>query len=115
VSTFTEPLTVPPGSDVSTSFPSEPAGWGEPGSVRHAEAIGHGVWMAEHPEERSEEDESHLDYDPTRAAALDQLLDDTFGKPTCGVLGCILPPHDARYRQHEDAQGRAWYPGEAPR
>jgi hypothetical protein len=106
----------PAGYDIPSDFPTEPAGWGPPGTIRHAEAIGHGVWMAEHPEEeRSEEDESHLDYDPLRAAAVDDLLDAAFGKPTCGVLGCILPPHDARYRQHEDAQGRAWYPGEAPR
>lgn len=98
----------------------EPAGWGPPGTIRHAEAIGHGVWLAEHPPGLDPTPVAdlelwHAEHDPARQAALDDLLDEAFGKPECGVRGCVLPPHDARFRQHEDAQGRAWYPGEAPR
>lgn len=104
---------VAPRYDIPADFPTEPAGWGTPGTVRHAEAIGHGVWVAGHPDEPV--DDAHLDYDPARTAALDDLLDETFGRPRCGVRNCVLEPHDARYRQHEDAQGRTWYPGEAPR
>lgn len=111
-----------PGYDTPSDLPTarwEPAGWGPPGTVRHAEAIGHTVWVSEHPPELDKTPVSDLEawhgaYDPVRSAALDDVLDDAFGKPKCGVARCVLAPH-ARFRQHEDAKGRTWYPGEAPR
>ena len=100
----------------------EPAGWGAPGSIRHAEAIGHTVWLAEHPPEMDptpvrDLEVWHHEHDPVRSARLDDLLDDVFGKPAtkCGVRKCVLDEHDPRWMQHIDAEGHGWYPGEAPR
>ena len=54
-------------------------------------------------------------YYPFASARLDDHLDDVFGAPQCGVRNCVLPPHDARWMQHIDAEGNGWYAGEAPR
>lgn len=103
---------------------TEPAGWGEPGTVRHAELIGHGVWLAGHPIPAGADgldptpvddlESWHDAYDP--GGPLDRLIERTFGEhmPRCPVARCVRPEHPL-WEMHQDAQGNGWFPGEAPR
>lgn len=74
----------------------EPAGWGPPGTIRHAEAIGHGVWMAEHP--KSGTDKGFVF---TQPAPVD-----------CGVTTCARREHPL-WEMCESADGHAWFAEEA--
>lgn len=78
----------------------EPAGWGPPGTIRHAEAIGHGVWMAEHPKNSSDE-----------KSVFTQALPPADG---CVVATCCRPAHEL-WEMCEDADGHAWFAEEGPR
>lgn len=91
-----------------TATLTEPPGWGAPGSIRHAEQIGHTVWMQDHP------DPPEVDHDPVRSAALDAALDEAFKPERCAVTPCARPVHPL-WEMHEDVAGNGWFPGEAPR
>lgn len=101
---------------------TEPAGWGPPGTVRHAEAIGHGVWLDEHPIrpgsdglDRTPVDDLeswHAGYDP--GGPIDQLIEKHFGaEATCPIPDCIRKDH-AVFELCEDAVGHTWFQGDAP-
>lgn len=92
---------------------TEPPGWGDAGSIRHAEAIGHGVWLDEH-RDPTPVDDLEVHHDPVHTAALDALLDAAFQPERCFTPHCVRPEHPS-WEQHIDAEGHGWFPGEAPR
>lgn len=98
---------------------TEPAGWGEPGTVRHAEAIGHGVWVAEHPLNTGADgldpkpvddlEAWHDSYDP--GGPTDQLIEKHFGtEAKCPIPLCVRPDHPV-YELCEDNVGHTWFQG----
>ena len=98
---------------------AEPAGWGPPGSVRHAEAIGHTAWIEAHPEKRTGMDPTPVDdleawhdsYDP--GGPIDQLIEKHFGTgSTCPIPGCARTDHPI-YELCQDEAGHTWFQGEA--
>jgi hypothetical protein len=121
----TKTPTVSAGYDVSSDlptddFPSEPAGWGQPGQVRHAENIGHGVWVAEHPIRPGADgldptpvddlETWHATHDP--GGRVDQLIEKHFGAASmCPIHDCIRPDH-AMFEPCEDAVGHTWFQGD---
>jgi hypothetical protein len=107
------PETLPAGYDNTSDFPSEPAGWGEPG-IRHAEAIGHGVWMAEHPDDALSTDELIARSQAARAD-LDTALANVrkhFGtQAMCPIPTCVRPDHPV-WEMCEDEVGHSWFQGD---
>ncbi len=103
-----------PGYDNTSDFPSEPAGWGEPG-IRHAEAIGHGVWMAEHPDDALTTDELIARSQAARedlSKAVEAVR--RFGEvePTkCPIPECDRLDHPV-FEMCEDTVGHTWFQGE---
>lgn len=116
VSTFTaNPGTLPAGYDTTSDFPSEPAGWGEPG-IRHAEAIGHGVWLAEHLDDLSTDEliasarKASDDLDAAVAASrAARLFEPEPAK--CPIPLCVRDDHPV-FELCEDAVGHTWFQGE---
>ena len=103
---------------------TEPAGWGQPGTIRHAEEIGHTVWLDEHPESGSEKEAEQLDAMPTDEfiarsvqvrADIDQALANVrkvFGtEAMCPIPLCIRKDHPV-YELCEDAVGHTWFQGD---
>jgi len=68
----------------------EAPGWGEAGTIRHAEEIGHTVWLEEHPRPLS-----------------------TVPDELCHTRGCFRHKHPV-YEQHATAAGRPFFSGETP-
>lgn len=96
----------------------EPAGWGRPGTVRHAEAIGHTVWLAEHPETRTDMDPApvadleawHASYDP--GGRIDQLIEKHLGAAAkCPMPLCSRDDHPT-WEMCEDEYGHTWFQGD---
>ncbi len=109
--------TLPAGYDTTYDFPSEPAGWGQPG-IRHAEAIGHGVWLAEHPDDALSTDELIARSQRARADLADAVAASeaarAFGavEPTrCPIPGCSRLDHPT-WEMCEDAVGHTWFQGD---
>lgn len=99
----------------------EPAGWGEPGTVRHAEAIGHGVWLAEHPDDSLTTDEliarsqaARAELDAAVTASRASRLFEQPEKPKCPIPLCIRDDHPV-FEMCEGFDGHTWFQGEAPR
>jgi len=115
VSTFTaEPLSEPRGYDTTSDLPTEPAGWGDPGTVRHAENIGHGVWVAEHPDDTLSTDEL-IARSQTARAELERataVVRKVFGtEENCPIPTCIRPDHPV-FEMCEDEIGHSWFQGD---
>lgn len=106
--------TLPTGYDNTSDFPTEPAGWGTAGQVRHAEAIGHGVWMADHPDDALSTDELIARSQAVRAD-LDQALANVrkvFGtEAMCPIPTCVRLDHPV-WEMCEDDVGHTWFQGE---
>lgn len=125
MSTFTaNPMTLGAGYDNTSDFPTEAAGWGQPGQVRHAEAIGHGVWVAEHPEPSADElDALSTDEFSARTVAVTADIESAVAaskasrlfeepEPTrCPIHDCIRLDH-AIFELCEDAVGHTWFQGD---
>lgn len=111
------PPTLGDGYDTTSDFPSDPAGWGEPGSIRHAEAIGHGVWMAEHIDgmapsaeliARSQTGRAEL----ARAEAASKASRLFEPEPEyCPIHDCIRLDHPT-WEMCEGFDGHTWFQGE---
>jgi hypothetical protein len=115
VSLFTaNPGTLPTGYDNTSDFPSEPAGWGQPGQVRHAENIGHGVWVAEHPDDALSSDELIARSQAARADLESAVANvrKVFGaEAQCPTATCVRIDHPT-WEMCEDAIGHSWFQGE---
>lgn len=96
---------------------TEPAGWGEPGTVRHAEEIGHTVWLEEHPDDALSTDELIARSQAARAD-LDATLTNVrkhFGtEAMCPIPDCIRVDHPL-FEMCEDAVGHTWFQGDEQR
>lgn len=102
---------------------TEPAGWGQPGTVRHAEEIGHTVWVAEHPDVPGADDLDALSTDELVArsravrADLDTALANVrkvFGTHAmCPIPTCVRPEHGL-WEMCEDEVGHTWFQGDMP-
>lgn len=112
--------TLPARYDNTSDFPTEPAGWGQPGVVRHAEAIGHGVWVAEHPADALSTDELIARSEAARgdlAGAIDASkaarLFEPPVTPKCPIPTCARDDHPV-FEMCEDAFGHSWFQGDEP-
>lgn len=114
MSLFTANLgTLPTGYDTTSDFPTEPAGWGTPGEVRHAEAIGHGVWMAEH-DAHVPDDELIAGMQAARADLASAVANvrKVFGADAqCPIPLCVRIDHPT-WQMCEDDVGHTWFQGE---
>lgn len=98
---------------------TEPAGWGQPGTVRHAEEIGHTVWLEQHPDDALTTDEHcarsaavRADLASAVAASKASRLFEEPEKPKCPITGCIRDDHPV-YEMCEEPFGHTWFQGEA--
>jgi hypothetical protein len=117
VSTFTtEQVNLTAGYDNTSDFPTEPAGWGLPGQVRHAEAIGHGVWLAEHPDPSTDEiiaasRAARAELATAVAASKASRLFEEPEAPMCPIHDCARKDHPV-FEMCEDAFGHTWFQGD---
>lgn len=114
----TKPFSVHPGYDNTPAFPSEPGGWGAPGTIRHAEAIGHGAWLAEHPDDVVSTDEliarsEKARVDLAAAVAFSQAARGfaDVEPERCPIPTCARLDHST-WEMCEDANGHTWFQGE---
>jgi hypothetical protein len=96
-----------------------PTGWGEPGSIRHAEDIG-AHWWHDHPDARElqrRSDEAAAELERARAGVRQALAFEDV-REQCGAKAvgteCHRLEHPA-WEPHEDFQGHTWFPWESPR
>lgn len=113
-----QPAIVAPRYDNTSDFPSEPAGWGVPGEIRHAEAIGHGVWVAEHPDDALTSDEliagsqaARVDLENAVAASKAARLFEEPEPEKCPIPTCDRSDHPT-WEMCEDATGHTWFQGD---
>jgi len=102
------------GYDTTSDFPSEPAGWGQPGQVRHAENIGHGVWVAEHPDDELSSDELIARSQAARVELESAVANvrKVFGADArCPIPTCVRIDHPI-FEMCEGDDGHTWFQGE---